>query len=157
MLKQLELLADQQDLSQGSTLDVGTGSGILAIYVAKRGGRDITAIDIDPLSVAAARENARKNQVEPHLNILDTPIHELCQTRHDLVLANILAPVILDLFPEMLLRIKPGGRLMASGIIEKALPDIQQAFESHGFTEVETVQEGPWFLVQAVAPFHERR
>lgn len=150
MLSALEELADQRDFSRLSLLDVGTGSGILAIYAARRGCRDIRAIDVDPLSVRSAEANAARNGVTDVIHVSDTPLAELCRTRYDIVIANIIAPVILSLWDEMLLRLESGGTLLLSGLIEKNLPDIRKRLEADNFAAVIEYNDGGWYAVQAV-------
>jgi ribosomal protein L11 methyltransferase len=147
MLKALENLADEMDFSQVNLLDVGTGSGILAIYAAKRGCRDIKGVDNDPLAVMTATKNARLNGVESATEFTDTPLGELCQTKYDVILANIIAPVILELFPEMLLRLNPGGRFLASGLIETSVGKVEAAMQEVGFTDIQRHQQGDWFAL----------
>lgn len=147
MLKALEILADEIDFSQINLLDVGTGSGILAIYAAKRGCRDIRGVDNDPLAVITARKNAQLNGVESVADFTDTPLGELCQTRYDVMLANIIAPVILELFPEMLLRLNPGARFFASGLIETSVGTVEAAMRDAGFTDIQRQRQGDWFAL----------
>ncbi len=150
MLKTLETLADEQDFSQLNLMDVGTGSGILAIYAAKRGCRDLRGIDNDSLAVQTAIQNAKINGVESYIEFTDGPLGELCQTPYDIMLANIIAPVILELFPEMLLRLKPGGMLIASGLIETSVGKVEAAMQAAGFSDFKRRQQGDWFALSGV-------
>ena len=150
MLKTLQTLADAQDFSQLNLMDVGTGSGILAIYAAKRGCRDLRGIDNDSLAVQTAIQNAKINGVESYIEFTDAPLGELCQTRYDIMLANIIAPVILELFPEMLLRLKPGGMLIASGLIETSVGKVEAAMQAAGFSDFKRRQQGDWFALSGV-------
>ena len=131
-------------------LDVGTGSGILAVYAAKRGCQDIRGVDNDPLAVQTAIKNAALNAVESVCNFTDTPLAELCQTRYDIILANIIAPVILDLFPDMLLRLNPGGRFYASGLIESSVGRVEAAMKEAGFTDIQQKRQGDWFALSGL-------
>ncbi len=147
MLKALEQLADSTDLSQKNLLDVGTGSGILGIYAAKRGCRDVKGVDNDTLAVQTAAKNAQQNDVENFCDFTDTPLGELCHTRYDIMLANIIAPVILELFPEMLIRLNPGGLFYASGLIETSVGRVEDAMREAGFTDIQRHQQGDWFAL----------
>jgi ribosomal protein L11 methyltransferase len=150
MLKALEKLAEEIEFSQVNLLDVGTGSGILAIYAAKRGCRDLKGVDNDPLAVMTATKNAKINGVESVTEFTDTPLDELCQTKYDIVLANIIAPVILALFPEIVLRLKPGGRFLASGLIVTSVGSVEIAMKDAGFTDIQQQQQGDWFALSGI-------
>lgn len=150
MLIALEALANEMDLAQANLLDVGTGSGILAIYVALRGCRDVKGVDNDPQAVQTAIKNAKLNGVDSVTEFSDAPLGELCQTRYDIVVANIIAPVILELFPDILLRLNPGGRFFASGLIETSVGKVEAAMREAGFTDVQRSQQGAWFALSGI-------
>lgn len=152
MLKALDSLANELDFSRISLLDVGTGSGILAIDAALRGCRDVRGVDNDSLAVETARRNARLNGVDAVIEFTDTPLDELCQTRYDVVLANIIAPVILALFEEMMLRLQPGGRFVASGLIEKSVSSVAEAMRAAGLRDIQQTRQGDWYALSGVAP-----
>jgi ribosomal protein L11 methyltransferase len=148
VLSLLERLATERDLSQCNLLDIGTGSGILAIDAALQGCRDIRGLDNDPFAVETARKNAAINGVGSFIDFSDTPLNDTCQTRYDVVLINIIAPVILSLWDDILLRLKPGSTLIASGLIEKSVGSIQDAMQRAGFQEIEQQRQGDWFALQ---------
>jgi ribosomal protein L11 methyltransferase len=150
MLKALESLADTLDLSQVNLLDVGTGSGILAIYAAMRGCRDVRGVDNDALAVQTAIKNAEINGVGAATDFTDTPLGELCRIPYDVILANIIAPVILELWPDMLARLNPGGRFYASGLIETSVALVEAVMREAGFTDIQRFQQGPWFALSGV-------
>lgn len=150
MLQGLERLSLALNFSQISVLDVGTGSGILAIYAAMLGCRDVRGIDNDPATVAVAEENARINGTAHAVQFSDTPLEDLCLTPYDLVLVNIIAPVILELWPDLLARLKSGGTLLASGLIEKSVGSIETAMQDSGFADIQRFQQGDWFAVQGI-------
>ncbi|MDX2084191.1 MAG: 50S ribosomal protein L11 methyltransferase [Candidatus Melainabacteria bacterium] len=159
MLRWLEDLTQGVSLEElnGPVLDLGTGSGILAIDAAKLGWRSITAIDIDPLAVTTAQENLTANQVSEHITVSAQPLEALpVEPPYRLILANILAPVIMALLPEITRRLALEGTLLASGIIASALPELQQALREAGYTQLEHRQEGPWFAIKATAPLVSR-
>jgi ribosomal protein L11 methyltransferase len=148
MLQALERLADQRGgFASDNILDIGTGSGILAIYVAKRGSRDVKALDIDPVAIDITEQEAARNQVQ--LEVSDTPLNALCQTQYRVILANILAHVVIDLLPDIALRSQPGGVLLASGITEAQAPDVITAMTQAGFTHVRTDTQSHWVVIQA--------
>ena len=149
MLEALEELSDTQDLSNLSVLDVGTGSGILAIYAAKKGSRQVMALDIDPLAEPAVKDNLALNHVADAVTFTTTPLPELCHTRYDVVLVNIIAPVILSLWDDILLRVEPNGWLYFSGLIDTSVSMIQEALTKSGWTHQAIKQQGDWFAVHA--------
>ncbi|WP_373532655.1 50S ribosomal protein L11 methyltransferase [Vampirovibrio sp.] len=150
MLKLLQELADGTDLSQKNLLDVGTGSGILGIYAAKRGCKEVKGLDNDALAVQTAIKNALQNQVESACEFTDTPLGELCHTPYDILLANIIAPVILELFPDMLARLSPGALFYASGLIETSVGKVEAAMQEAGFSDIQRRQQGDWFAISGV-------
>jgi len=131
-------------------LDMGTGSGVLSIAAAKQlAGASILALDIDELAVAAARENVAENgsseQVEVGLGSL-----EAARGPYDLILINILAEVICALLYEGLAgHLRPGGTVIASGIIDQREPDVRAALEAHGLTVVDRLIERDWVALVA--------
>lgn len=151
MLKIMESVSQDVDFSQLNVLDVGTGSGILAIYAAMKGCRDVRGIDNDAQAVGVAQKNAELNGVASFTNFTDTPLADLCHTRYDMVLVNIIAPVILELWPEILLRLNPGGRLLASGLIESSVGRVEAVMQEAGFTEIQRFQQGDWFALSGFA------
>ena len=131
-------------------LDLGAGSGILSIAAAKLGARDVLALDIDPIAVAATCENARTNGVAKIIvaqqGSLETVLHSA--RRFDLVLVNILARIILQLAEQGLGEIvRPGGNAIFSGIIDTQIEDVELALRKTGLQPIERRQMGDWMLL----------
>jgi ribosomal protein L11 methyltransferase len=143
MLSVLDTYRHQLQYAQTSVLDVGTGSGILAIACGLFGATHIMGQDIDPAVIPVAESNAALNN-QSHIHWTATPLPELCHTRYDLVLANILAPVIVDLMPDLVLRLSPEGLLLTSGIIQKAAPLVEDAAKQHGLTKQASWHDQDW-------------
>lgn len=131
------------DAGARSVLDVGTGSAILAIAAAKLGAGPIVAIDNDTVAVAVARENIEHNGLDGAIEASATPLADLDGT-WDLVLANILPHVLVALRDDLLARVAPGGRVVLSGIIERELQGVADAFADPAFDEVEREVMGEW-------------
>lgn len=110
-----------------NALDVGTGSGILAIALAKLGARRVVALDIDPLALQAAAANLRRNRVSGRVTLLDKPVGEL-EESFAVVVANLTAETILELTRDLAARVEPGGFLVLSGILAPKLPGVLRAF-----------------------------
>ncbi|MXZ20396.1 MAG: 50S ribosomal protein L11 methyltransferase [Caldilineaceae bacterium SB0665_bin_25] len=136
-----------------SFLDVGTGSGVLAIVAAKLGARPVWATDIDPLAIRAASENALRNGIAlaPEiLHIQQGSIPAGQPGRFQVVAANILAEVLVGLFDgtydtvSLAEPLAPGGRLILSGILEEKSEIVLSAAARYGLKEVERTQEADW-------------
>ncbi len=139
------LQALEEHLEPGAkVLDLGTGSGILAIAAAKLGAGSVLALDNDPLAVKAARANVRANGVQ---NLVAVEHGSLDQTTEEfeLVLVNILARVIIELTNQGLVdRVRPTGQMIAAGIIEEQEAEVTVALREHGMEIVERRQEKDW-------------
>jgi ribosomal protein L11 methyltransferase len=151
MLEALDTLRhthNHNGLDQYSVLDVGTGSGILAITAGLFGATQVLGQDIDPKALPIAQANATLNH-QGHIHWSATPLPELCHTRYSLVLANILAPVIIELLPDLALRLeKPQGTLLTSGIIDTAAPGVIEAAAAQGLTLTHRANRHPWCMLQ---------
>lgn len=125
-----------------NVLDLGCGSGILAILAEKLGAAPVEAIDIDALAVQVALENCRINQV----NVLchEGEIGDSLNRPYDLIIANIIADVIILLLPEMARQLKPAGRLIVSGIIRDKAPRVLEAAQANGLVCLETRERNDW-------------
>jgi len=136
----LAQLFEEQPLNR--VLDVGTGSGILAIAAAALGAQQVVACDIEPESCMVAAENARLNQVDNRVQITDRALDEL-EGNFQLVLANILAEENIRLAPQLVSRLAPGGSLVLSGMLvekEQLVIDALRAFALDGPTIVRTTE-----------------
>lgn len=125
-------------------LDLGTGSGILAIAAAKLGARSVTAVDNDPVAVKTARENATANGVQEIVNVARGSLGDVAG-RYDLVVVNILARVIVEMLQEGLgPRMRPGGKMVAAGIIIDQEAHVIEALEQRELALSERQQRGDW-------------
>lgn len=133
-----------------SMLDLGCGSGILAIAARLLGAGAVTAVDIDPLAVKVAGENAEKNGLGGALTLLagDVLTDEALRTAaggpYDLVAANIVADVIIRLAPFAHACCVPGGTFITSGIIEERRDETLDALLAAGFTLLDGRESGGW-------------
>ena len=117
-LQAIELWATTQadPLAAARLLDVGCGSGILALAGAHLGVGQVRGIDLDAEAVRAAQANAVANPCPAQVHFDDSPLQQLTDT-YDLVVANILLPTLLTMAPDLLARLRPGGQLLVSGIL----------------------------------------
>ncbi|MFZ1642346.1 MAG: 50S ribosomal protein L11 methyltransferase [Candidatus Contendobacter sp.] len=139
---------DGADLTGQTVLDYGCGSGILAIAAAKLGARRVWAVDIDPQALLASDDNADENGVEDHIE-LASPAELPAALSVEVLLANILAGVLAQLAPEFGRRVKPGGRLVLSGILEPHADAVRAAFLRE-FTFGPVRRREDWVLLEGV-------
>ena len=143
-LEQLE----QCTQSSMRVLDVGTGSGILALAAAKLGARSVYCIDNSSVAVESARANAAANQlgerIQVELGVLDEAQAARMAGSFDLVLANIIARVIGGIASQLAQVMKPGALLLASGIIEERRHEAEQPLLDAGLRLVKRVMIDDW-------------
>ncbi len=128
-------------------MDVGTGSGILAIGAALLGSSDVLAIDIDPVAVKVAKENVQQNGLENNIRVMEGDLVKDVQETFDLCLANILADVICFLSVPLKTKIRHGGTFICSGIIKDREQDVLDALHASGYTIVEKQYRGEWVAI----------
>ena len=125
-------------------LDVGSGSGILAIAALALGARHVDALDTDPVAVAATLENAGRNGVADRMNARAGTLDHDCPDPYPLVLANLVAAVLIELAARLAAYSAPGGTLLASGIIAERGDEVIAALEASGFATEERLDDGEW-------------
>ncbi len=124
-------------------LDVGTGSGILAVAAAALGASRILAADIDPDACRVAADNARLNGLEGRVEFTVTPLAEL-EAGFDMVLANILAEENVRLAAELVARLAPDGRLILSGILQEKEGLVRAGFAAFGLEGPVVSRQDEW-------------
>jgi ribosomal protein L11 methyltransferase len=148
-------------------IDLGCGSGILALAAAQLGAAIVLALDTDPIAVDATRENVRRNGVDNRVRVeqgslgsgaaLAHWLYPTTEIEHDnrqpmasdslscnLIVANIIARVIAALAPDLAATLAPAGVLIASGIIAEREAEVVAALSAVGLTALERQQEGDW-------------
>ena len=130
-----------------SLLDIGTGSGILAISAAKLGYNPVIAFDFDPESVRVSRDNARNNKVDgavrpAHHDLTKLPLKS--KTRYDVVCANLIYDLLLSESERILNRLKPDGHLVLAGILATQFSKVERHYEDRGLKLVATKVEKDW-------------
>jgi ribosomal protein L11 methyltransferase len=140
----LELL--EKHLRPGQqVLDVGCGSGILMIGAAKLGAAGLTGIDTDPVAVDITRENLEKNKIDPDIfTLCATTLDKIPGSPYDLVMANIIAQVIVEITADIKKRMAPKGIALLSGIIQERKPDIMEALAASDLALVSEKIQGEW-------------
>lgn len=129
-----------------SVLDVGTGSGLLAIAARKLGAGQVRGTDNDPVAVAVARENAARNGVDVQLG--GEPLAAV-PGRFDIVVANILANTLVDLAPDLAAHVLPGGVALVSGILAPQEEQVGAAYREAGLRPAPALdrRDGEWSLL----------
>jgi ribosomal protein L11 methyltransferase len=134
----LEFLASLPALKGCSVLDLGSGTGILAIAAARLGAARVVALDIDWPASLSCKVNVLLNKVESRVDILCSELAAVALTSFDLILANIYADIHLMLAKEMVAMTRPGGFLILSGIPLQDKFEVQQRFLREGCEQVDS-------------------
>lgn len=150
-LEALEQLVDR-DMT---VFDVGTGSGILAMAAAKLGASQVRAVDISPVAVKTAAANVTANQLQAVVKVKEGDLLHGAQGQADLIVANLLADIIINLLPDIPAKLRPQGYFLASGIIEERLQDVVSAAALQNLSVTQLLRKDGWtavvFKVQAYA------
>lgn len=136
-------------------LDLGCGSGILAIGAAKLGAAHVWALDIDPIAVDVTAENAAQNGVGEKISAQEGSLESVLHSarRFDLLAANILAHVIKAMCEQGLGDVlRPGGKAVFSGIITEQAGDVEAALRRTGLEPARRRQQGDWVAIEALRP-----
>jgi ribosomal protein L11 methyltransferase len=144
------VIALEDELKPGDrVLDVGTGSGILAIAAAKLGAAHIDAVDVESVAVTSTRENAERNGVAGQISVEPGSVgpDQPFTGEYDLVLANIIARILIDLSEDLARAVAPGGTLVLSGIIGMREPAVRRAFDALGLEFVRQEQIEDWIVM----------
>ncbi len=148
-LKAMVWLFSSAQKENPSVLDVGTGSGILAICAKKLGAHRVVATDIDELALRVARKNARKNKTP--LRITAKPLPQI-RGSFSLVVANIIKDVLLSLSEGLVCRTKKGGHLVLSGLLREDVEEIVRGFSSLSVSPVRRFALKEWVAVVMKKP-----
>jgi ribosomal protein L11 methyltransferase len=145
----LERVVDAAAEPPARVLDVGCGSGILSIAAARLGAGSVLGVDIDPIAIEATQANVRRNRLSRRIRakLGSLPTH---RPPFDLVLANLVAGVLIQLADGLVAELRPGGRLIASGIFVDREEGVRQAFEARGLAIEGRDVEGDWVALTAV-------
>jgi ribosomal protein L11 methyltransferase len=150
-LAALEAVADRGDLVGRRVLDVGCGSGILAIAAVRLGAAGAVGLDTDPIAIEATLANARRNRLTHRVTARvgtlpsgDPPV--------DLVLANLVAGLLIPFAPALLTELHAGGTLLASGIFVDREAEVRAAFTAAGLVVDGRSVEGDWVALEARRP-----
>lgn len=139
---------DQQDLHGRTVIDYGCGSGILAIAAALLGARQVIGIDNDPQAILASQSNRELNQVSPAQMQVYLPDETLLAAA-DVLVANILSGPLEELMPVIAALVKPGGKLVLSGILSEQTQALLNAYEPY-FDMLAPVTRDEWVRIEGI-------
>ena len=131
-------------------LDVGCGSGILSVAALLLGASKAVGVDIDPLAVKTAAENAQRNGVGERFTAICGSLTEGVEGAYDVVVANIVADIVMDLTKDVGRFLKPGGVYLMSGIIDAREPDVLNALSGR-YEVIRRAEERGWVALAAKA------
>lgn len=138
---------DSHDCAGKEVIDYGCGSGILAIAAAKLGAKRVMGVDNDPQALIATRENARVNGVDSRIQAYLPG--QFPEEPADLLLANILAGPLVDLYPVLSRLVKPGGYIVLSGILQEQADALRESYQQ-GFELKPTTLLDEWVRVDGI-------
>ena len=140
------MLLQSRKLASQTVIDVGTGSGVLAIAAAKLGAAFVSAIDVDPDAIENARENISRNGVD---KIVEAHVHDLTEappSPADVVVANLTGTLLARHAEALSALVRKGGSLIVAGFTIDEKPLVLEAFES-AFTLSESAEEDDWWAL----------
>ena len=130
-----------------TAIDIGTGTGILAIAAAHMGAKRVLATDLDAVAVRVAAENVKINGFEQTIDVRCGDLLEVVDSRADVVIANIIADVIIGLAAPVKPHVAEGGIFICSGIAVNRLEDVLNALKAAGYDVLDTLVKGEWAAV----------
>jgi ribosomal protein L11 methyltransferase len=150
-LRTLESVIQEGD----EVIDVGTGSGILAIGACQLGASRVLALDLDPVAVSSATENVKLNQLEDKITVIESDLLSVIKGEEvssalgvklpvRVVVANILAEIILMFHGDVYEALQPGGYFIASGIYKNKVEAVEEGLTAVGFEIVEINRDEDW-------------
>ena len=136
-------LMNEANLDGKSVLDFGTGTGVLAIFAAYKGAKDVTAIDNDEWSVENSKENVARNECN-NIDVSLGSLEDVTPRTWDVILANINRHILLHYMTDLYNSVNKAGSLLLSGLLEEDEPAIRQSAEGAGFTFKKMQKENGW-------------
>ena len=135
-------------------IDVGTGSGILAVQAALLGAEKVLAMDFDPVAVKAATENVALNHLENKISVKHSDLLKAADIKGDIIIANIVADIIIRLLPDVPNYLKGDRIFISSGIIDTRRDDVLAVYEQVGIEVLEVREDKGWVAI--VGKYRER-
>ena len=132
-------------------LDVGCGSAILSMLASRLGARRVVGVDIDESALEVARENLDKNQLTGRVELTSSGVDTIEET-FDVVVANILSHVLIDIREHLRERVRVGGWLILSGATSEQIEDLQRAFGGEGWRQTRIDDKNGWAALEFQKP-----
>lgn len=142
-LEAIEEYMDKGDL----VFDIGCGSGILSVAAAKLGAKKVQGVDFSEVAIATSRENAKLNHVENQIEFIHGNLTDDIKGKADLLVANIIADVIIDLSQYVREFILDSGYFIASGIINSKYDAVVEALNVNQLEIIKTINKGEWYTI----------
>jgi ribosomal protein L11 methyltransferase len=149
-LAAIERWSDDGLIAGARLLDVGCGSGILMIAAGLFGAAELVGLDTDPIAAEASAANARRNRLAVEVRGGSLPSR---RGPFDLVAANLIASVLIILADQLRGELRPGGRLLASGIFVDREPEVDGALAAAGLRRIDRTADGEWVALEFERPF----
>jgi len=135
--------------ANAKVLDVGTGTGVLAISAAKLGAREVLAVDLDHVAVQSAKINVKLNKVQDIVSVKQTTLADNVGAGYDVVVANLLAEIVIRMAEGAAKVLLPDGILIASGIINNKKDEVKHVLEGSGLTVIHEAAREDWVALIA--------
>lgn len=133
-----------------SLLDAGTGSGILALAAKRLGARQVLAIDIDPIAISTAKQNAQLNKLKIKFRLADIAAkNSLSDQRYDIISANLFSELLIRALSQWKRRLKRNGLLILSGVLKNQEPQVERALRRFRFAPLTVRRRGKWVAILA--------
>jgi len=144
----LESMEDSHPPGSWTLLDVGTGSGILAIYAAKLGATTVLAVDTDPEAIRWARRNIELNHCSALIDLSSKSVVEM-EGVFSIVVANLTRDALLELLPDFQRLLEKNGTMILSGLLQEQVQEVKKPVELLGFEEIQVVARAEWACITA--------
>jgi ribosomal protein L11 methyltransferase len=142
-------LLEQYLIANSTVLDVGTGTGILAIAAVKLGARFAIGVDVDEWSYVNGRENVERNELVKHVDIRHGSLDVVQEREFNMILANITRNAIIELLPAMLEKLQKDGLLLLSGLMADDRTAMEKMLQLHRCTVLSVINENEWIGIAA--------
>ncbi len=143
------LLMEKYMKPDARVLDIGCGTGILSIIADRLGAGDVLGIDIDEDAVDASRKNSQLNKTPDSVRFQRGDLTEGVEYQADMVVANLLTPLVLRLSPDVPKHLASGGKYIISGILTEQAESVEDALTELGFSMLEKTEKGDWCAIAA--------
>ncbi len=145
----LRALARKRDLAARSILDLGTGSGVLALAARVLGAKHVVATDFDPAAIRTARQNEALNFSSRRIRWEVADVKRLrARSQFNLVVANLFSGILVEAAPRIARTLKPGGELWLSGVLRSQQEEVGFAYRKAGLRHLNTTTRGKWVMQQ---------